>query len=536
MTKNWALVIGINQYKFLQPLQYAKQDAQSVHDFFSNALGFEKVFLFSDDLATSTETSLLPNRANLLRCLQQFMETSRLKPEDNFWFFFSGYGMVDANQDYLIPIDGNPENIENTGISLKYLIECLHRCGANNLILMLDACHHQTKVIADNFGQQTQQIARQRGVIVIFACSLDQCSYDLERLQTGVFTYALIEGLGHQGQCATIERLNQYLTFRVSQLVSQYKKAQQTPYIVVEPKVKSHLILLPKNATLDDISTLKIIALQAEADKNLKLAEELWMQIKTATSSLDIDAIAAIQRITQLRSGYFCCQIKITLQLSSVERNSVLSLALPTREVTSTKEKSLQLNNTSAFNQDFRNVKTNNIYSYQNSYTTSLCSVPKVDYQQLQSLLATGNWKAADRETLNLLLKAAGREKQGWLNIQSINEFPATDLGKLDRLWVEYSDGRFGLSVQKRIWENLGEQLDSDYEKWCKFCDRVGWYVNNNWLFYSDIIFSLSAPQGHFPAAGLIYTLTAWRGWVTGSYSCLVGFSSLVYKMRACGL
>lgn len=72
MTKNWALVIGINQYQFLQPLQYAKQDAQSVHDFFSNAIDFEKVFLFSDDSATITQSSPLPNltgRQNRLKSL-----------------------------------------------------------------------------------------------------------------------------------------------------------------------------------------------------------------------------------------------------------------------------------------------------------------------------------------------------------------------------------------------------------------------------------------------------------------------------------
>ncbi|HEY9611918.1 GUN4 domain-containing protein [Allocoleopsis sp.] len=50
------------------------------------------------------------------------------------------------------------------------------------------------------------------------------------------------------------------------------------------------------------------------------------------------------------------------------------------------------------------------------------------------------------------MLKAAGREKEGWLNVKSIEMFPYADLRTIDSLWVKYSDGRFGFSVQNRIW------------------------------------------------------------------------------------
>jgi hypothetical protein len=115
-----------------------------------------------------------------------------------------------------------------------------------------------------------------------------------------------------------------------------------------------------------------------------------------------------------------------------------------------------------------------------------------VDYRQLRDLLKAQKWKEGDQETLAVMLKAAGREEEGWLSSESIENFPCTDLRTIDQLWVKYSGGRFGFSVQKRIWESVGK----DY---AKFGERVGWRMNKEWLYYNELTFSTNAPQGHLP-------------------------------------
>ncbi len=57
------------------------------------------------------------------------------------------------------------------------------------------------------------------------------------------------------------------------------------------------------------------------------------------------------------------------------------------------------------------------------------------------------------------MLKACHQEKNTWLRIQDIQLFPCIDLRTIDQLWVRYSNGRFGFSVQKRIWQSVGENL-----------------------------------------------------------------------------
>ncbi|QSJ18407.1 GUN4 domain-containing protein [Nostoc sp. UHCC 0702] len=120
-----------------------------------------------------------------------------------------------------------------------------------------------------------------------------------------------------------------------------------------------------------------------------------------------------------------------------------------------------------------------------------------VDYQNLENLLKAGQWKAADEETTRVMLKVAKREEKGWLTYESIENFPCTDLRTIDQLWVKYSNGHFGLSVQKRIWLECGGKVD--YETECRLGDRVGWRKQGSWLSKGKINFSLDAPEGHLP-------------------------------------
>lgn len=127
-----------------------------------------------------------------------------------------------------------------------------------------------------------------------------------------------------------------------------------------------------------------------------------------------------------------------------------------------------------------------------------------VSYTRLRDLLKAGEWKEADQETRKVMLKAASREKEGWLYIDSIEQFPCTDLRTIDQLWVKYSSGRFGFSVQKRIWESMGGNPKANYEAWCKFGDRVGWRNEGVW-WPETRTFSVKAPEGHLPENVLRY-------------------------------
>lgn len=128
----------------------------------------------------------------------------------------------------------------------------------------------------------------------------------------------------------------------------------------------------------------------------------------------------------------------------------------------------------------------------------------KTNYRRLRALLSAGKWKEADLETLAVMLKIAGREKQGYLRAEDIKNFPFTHLHIIDQLWIVYSNGHFGFRVQKRVWQSL-ENLNSSDTIWCDYCARVGWWLkdgeNWGWIRYDQLVFSLNAPAGNLPAA-----------------------------------
>ncbi|MBD2214154.1 GUN4 domain-containing protein [Nostoc linckia FACHB-104] len=124
-----------------------------------------------------------------------------------------------------------------------------------------------------------------------------------------------------------------------------------------------------------------------------------------------------------------------------------------------------------------------------------------VDYSKLRDLLAVGNWKDADYETYLVMLQAVGLKEHGYIHESQLLNFPCTDFRTIDRLWLKYSNGIFGFSVQKEIYLNVGGQPDGKYyeEAWNKFGDRVGWRVENSWINYEQVTFNTSAPRGHLP-------------------------------------
>jgi eukaryotic-like serine/threonine-protein kinase len=123
-----------------------------------------------------------------------------------------------------------------------------------------------------------------------------------------------------------------------------------------------------------------------------------------------------------------------------------------------------------------------------------------VDCSNLEKLLKAQNWREADEKTAKLMLKVANREKEGWLNVDSINNFPCADLRTIDQLWVKHSNGRFGFSVQKRIYQSLGGTEKYDEKIWEAFGDRIGWRKEGSWVYYSNITFSIEAPEAHLPS------------------------------------
>jgi formylglycine-generating enzyme required for sulfatase activity/uncharacterized caspase-like protein len=307
MGRNWAIVVGINHYENLRSLNFAKRDASVMAIWFEQEARFDRVFLFTDDsppIAANPPISTQPTFGHLRRFLRaQFenIQSPLLKPEDNLWFFFAGHGNRYKDKDYLMFSDSDPGDVEHTAISVDFVTQRLRRSGADNVVLFLDACRDESSRGGLGIGEQSYQ-----GVITFYSCTANQKSWEIDELQHGSFTHSLLEGLQLHGEanCATVERLAQYLRYQVPDLNTRYGKPAQNPYLQAEPPYKMYFILLQKTATLRDVEPLKYQASQAENRGDLSLAKQLWVRV-LAVSRSDLDAIEAIGRIAIRQRGSF---------------------------------------------------------------------------------------------------------------------------------------------------------------------------------------------------------------------------------------
>ena len=122
-------------------------------------------------------------------------------------------------------------------------------------------------------------------------------------------------------------------------------------------------------------------------------------------------------------------------------------------------------------------------------------------YRQLREYLQAGQFRLADQETAKLVLTLTNRLEEGWLRSHDIEQLPCPDFRILDNLWVRFSNGRFGFSVQRDLWLSLGAQPgDFNGQLFRTFSDRLGWRINNEWITYDQFNFSTSAATGHLPS------------------------------------
>jgi GUN4-like/ARM-like repeat domain, GUN4-N terminal len=131
---------------------------------------------------------------------------------------------------------------------------------------------------------------------------------------------------------------------------------------------------------------------------------------------------------------------------------------------------------------------------YPNGVVT-LKSEKAIDYQPIQILLAKQDFEEADRVTSKKLCEVAGAGAltRGWLYFTEIKSIPISDLQTINQLWLVYSEGKFGFSVQRKIWLSLSKD-------WEKFWLKIGWKKDGSFTRYpNEFIWSLDAPRGHLP-------------------------------------
>ncbi len=124
-----------------------------------------------------------------------------------------------------------------------------------------------------------------------------------------------------------------------------------------------------------------------------------------------------------------------------------------------------------------------------------------VNHKQLELLLYKKKWKKADETTTDLILEEIGKNSWYEINKNDLLNISKSNLYIIDKLWLNYSNNKFGFSVQKKIWLEVGGKVDV-YDKsiYIKFADKVGWRIKGDWLSYSQLKLTIDSLDGCLPS------------------------------------
>jgi CHAT domain-containing protein len=118
-------------------------------------------------------------------------------------------------------------------------------------------------------------------------------------------------------------------------------------------------------------------------------------------------------------------------------------------------------------------------------------------YQKLEEYLEQQDWKKADYETAFIMYQ--------WMVIENYEGFD--DLFKkvsldvideIDRLWMDYSEEKFGIKGQAKIYRDLvGGTGEYNDEIWDRFGDLVGWKQGERWFNLGNMEVAYRTPETH---------------------------------------
>ncbi|NRB09866.1 MAG: caspase family protein [Richelia sp.] len=267
MANNWAIAIGINQYQFFQPLGCAQADADALRDYLVTEGGFlpQQCLLMTDTSAPFGDRSTYPTKDNILRLVED-LAAACWQPQDKLWFFFSGYGVNYNGRDYIMPIAGDCDHIEETGIDVRSLLQVIQITDVNALVLF-DFNRAFASQGNSYVGQETIELAQELKISTILSCQPEQFSHESRELGHGFFTAALLEAL-RSGNGQNVTDLESYLSVRTPELCHHYWRPTQNPVTIIAPG----------NPAVDGISTIMGIT-QLRTNPNQALSTDISEEI-----------------------------------------------------------------------------------------------------------------------------------------------------------------------------------------------------------------------------------------------------------------
>lgn len=242
-----AVLIGNRNYSKpgIPQVPFAIRDVEAVRKHLVNTLGYQANNIIRRENATlSTLNALFGRPQNPTGELARRTESG----DYDVFVYYSGHGAPAQRSQgeyvgYLVPVDGDPDDIKNTGYPLEALYQNLSRLRARKLIVVLDTCFSGDTAGGSLFpGASPARLKAENPLLalnnafVLTASTGTEVANWYAGKRHGLFTYYFLLGLqmiGNDpgGSPPTAVGLREFLSPRVREAAQELGRSQ-TPEIV----------------------------------------------------------------------------------------------------------------------------------------------------------------------------------------------------------------------------------------------------------------------------------------------------------------
>jgi uncharacterized caspase-like protein len=207
-------------------------------EYLTKVLGYpeENVVTLLNDHATNVD---------LVKYFEQWL-SNNVEKNSTVFIYYSGHGAPNhkTGDAYLVPYDGDPSFIAQTGYSLKRMYDALNKLQAKEIIVALDSCFSGAggrSVIAKGARPLVMNLQDNmllsKNMTVLSASSGDQTSSTYDEKGHGLFTYFMLKGIKNEdvvkkdGSIAISDLFN-YLKPQVERIARKQYNNEQTPQLM----------------------------------------------------------------------------------------------------------------------------------------------------------------------------------------------------------------------------------------------------------------------------------------------------------------
>ena len=278
------IVIGTNEYSDskIPNLRFAEKDAEEIKNILldSDICGFNDVI----DSINKTRTQTFCEIDQLLK---------KAEHEDLLLIYFSGHGEPDPQHDLCLLFNNTRlDSLLPTSLNYSMIRKCIDASRCKTTIVILDCCYSGAAGIKGNNLKEILARSSGSGTVILSASSEFDVAKEDEKLEHGVFTHYLVEGLrsgavagDRNGDISLVDLYNYAHENTIA-------RCSQTPYLKVDCEGK---IIIGKNP-------LKVKEKEFIRKKNKlvkKIRKELSASVYNISMIVLVDAYEKPEELTE---------------------------------------------------------------------------------------------------------------------------------------------------------------------------------------------------------------------------------------------